>query len=249
MEKTINIGIVCDGRTDFPIFSKIVQCILESSADGVHFNSIELSRHKVSDPVAQYWRVANKKQEYYLPSMPALKLQQDVLDTLNSAFYDFENEVGLLSNYDILLVVTDAEQSLSKPDDYFKTYAFSISKIFTGAIEQFYDSKAKEYYSRHNLPLILSLVTFPSTEIFVAIAKNLRIRDCYHKKPKELKRLLYGTEDLYNLPEEVLKEKALKYITPESIDTIFQNIPESRVFIQSLSIHAVTMFNEQTNFI
>jgi hypothetical protein len=42
--------------------------------------------------------------------------------------------------------------------------------------------------------------------------------------------------NLYHLDENELKEKALDFITPDSIDNIFQSIPESRLLIQTLSL-------------
>lgn len=142
-----------------------------------------------------------------------------------------------------MLVTTDAEIALSRANDYFQDWAFSISKIFMGAIEQFYNIRTIRGYSAEYLPLIIPIVTFPSTEIIVAAAKN--ILNPYGKKPSELKKLLYGTDDLATLSQEELQEKALDFITPESIQRIFSCVPESRIFIQMLSFGKVNL--EQNN--
>jgi hypothetical protein len=232
-----NIGVIGDGATDRAIFLKIAEVILSSDS----LTSIELNRqNNLHNCVERYWTAANKKKEYYLPSEHAVKLQNDVTNTLMGAFYDFETLVtNIISNQDILLVTTDAERSLSRSEDYFQAWALSICKIFMGAIEKFYNIKTIEGYSGEYLPLIIPIVTFPSTEIFVAAAKNLS--NPYGKKPSELKILLYGTDDLATLSEEELKEKALDFITSDSIQRIFSCVPESRIFIQMLSFGKVPL--------
>jgi hypothetical protein len=103
-----------------------------------------------------------------------------------------------------------------------------------GGIEEFYRAKAIDGYTHECLPLVIPVVTFPSTEIFIAAVRDM-IGKNYGKKPSELKQALYGTTNLQTLREEVFTEKALDFITPESIGKIFQNVPESRYFIQTLS--------------
>jgi hypothetical protein len=102
-----------------------------------------------------------------------------------------------------------------------------------GAIETFYEIMASSGYSPKSLPTILSIATFPSTEIVIGAVRNLHDR-CYGKKPKELKRLLYGTEEMSRLRADDLKKKVLDFITLDSINSIFRHIPESRIFIQTL---------------
>ena len=232
-----NIAVVGDGATDRAIFLKIAEVIL--SPDSVTL--VELIRqNNLHNCVERYWTAAKKKKEYYLPSEHAMQLQNDVTNTLMGAFSDFEAQVtNILSNQDILLVTTDAELSLSRPNDYFQEWAFSISKIFMGAIDKFYNIKTIEGYYGEYLPLIIPIVTFPSNEIIVAAAKN--ISNTYGKKPSELKNLLYGTDALATLSAEELQEKALDFITPESIQRIFSCVPESRIFIQMLSFGKVPL--------
>ncbi len=234
-----NIGVIGDGATDRAIFLKIAEVILSSDS----LTTVELNRqNNLHDCVERYWNAAKKKKEkeYYLPSQHATQLQNDVTNILRGAFADFENRVtSIISNQDILLVTTDAEILLSKPEDYFQEWAFSIGKIFMGAIDKFYNIKTIEGYRCEYLPLVIPIVTFPSTEILIAAAKN--ISNSYGKKPSELKILLYGTDDLATLSEEELKEKALDFITPDSIQRIFSCVPESRIFIQMLSFGKVPL--------
>jgi len=104
----------------------------------------------------------------------------------------------------------------------------------TGSIEEFYRAKAKDGYTHEYLPLVIPVVTFPSTEIFIAAARD-KIGGKYGRKPDEWKQMLYGTDNLATLREEDFKEKALDFITCESIGKIFREVPESRSFIQTLS--------------
>ncbi|OCR01783.1 hypothetical protein BCD67_13745 [Oscillatoriales cyanobacterium USR001] len=234
-----NIGIVSDGATDYQIFSKFIKCLLlNGGLSGTGFNTYELRRQTLRDYVDRYWNSANKKSNYYLPGEPAVELQKNITNILVAAFSDFETEVGFgeLSNRDILLITTDAEKSLSSAEAYFQEdWSFSISKIFIGAIENFYDLKSRDGYSYQYLPVIIPLVCFPSSEVFVAAAKEPAI-PYYGKKPKELKQLLYGTDNLGQLRDEDFEKKALNYITPKSVERIFSSVPESRLFIQMLSL-------------
>jgi hypothetical protein len=51
-----------------------------------------------------------------------------------------------------------------------------------------------------------------------------------------LKQLIYGTTELQTISDEDFKKKALDFINSESIGRIFQNVPESRNFMQTLSL-------------
>jgi len=236
-----NIGIVGDGATDIAIFRKIADCILsDGDQNNVILNYIELRRQNIHDAVERYCREANKITDgCYLTGKQALDLKNSVTSTLYGAFGDFESEVGGICNRDIILLTADSEHTFSNPDDYFQDWRFSISKILVGSIEGFYRAKAREGYTHEYLPVVIPVVVFPSTEIFIAAAKidpKKLIKDAYGKKPGELKTLLYGTKELKTLSDEDFKKKALDFINAESIGRIFQNVPESRTFIQTLSL-------------
>jgi hypothetical protein len=51
-----------------------------------------------------------------------------------------------------------------------------------------------------------------------------------------LKQLIYGTTELQTISDEDFKKKALDFINSESIGRIFRNVPESRNFMQTLSL-------------
>ncbi|MFM7405542.1 MAG: hypothetical protein ACKO3K_02435 [Cuspidothrix sp.] len=236
-----NIGIIGDGATDIAIFRKISECILsDEDKNNVTLNYIELSRQNIHDAVQKYCREANKITDgCYLTGKPALDLKKSATNTLYGAFSDFESELGTILNRDIILLTADSEHTFSNPDDYFQDWRFSISKILMGSIEEFYRAKAREGYTHEYLPVVIPFVVFPSTEILIAAAKiesQKFLKSAYGKKPRELKQLLYGTTELQTLREEELKKNALDFINSESIGRIFQNVPESRIFIQTLSL-------------
>lgn len=228
-----NVGIVGDGSTDQAIFGQIVECILSNGSSINDVRVIPLIRPTLAVHVERYWKEATRTEQYYLPGRPAVELERNTTNSILGAFNDFESSIGGVSAKDILLLTADAERSLSQPSVYFEHWALSISKILSGAVDKFYDIKANQTSSREDLPLVISLITFPSTDILVAAAKN--IKAIYGKKPHELKRMLYGTHDLRTLRPEALDKRALKFITPESINSIYAKVPESRMLIQTLA--------------
>lgn len=232
-----NIGIIGDGATDVAIFQKISQCILSDKLeDKISLNYIDLKRQTIYDYIDRYCREANKVNNVcYLTGEQASQLKKSVTGTLFTACEEFESEMTRqVGNQDILLLTADTEIVLSSPDDYFKDWRFSISKILAGSVEEFYRAKATQGYTHEYLPLVIPVVTFPSTEIFIAAARD-KIGGKYGRKPSEWKQILYGTDNLAMLRDEDLREKALDFITYESIGKIFQSVPESRTFIQTLS--------------
>lgn len=231
---TINIGIIGDGLTDYRVFGKIAESILlEEMSQNIDVNIIPLVRHKINDHVQKYkQKSAKNNQEYYLPSKTAEQLRDQVCGTIINAFRSFENEIGGTSYNDLLLITTDTEHTLKDKNMYFSTWAVALSHILREAIEKFYEYQVNRGYSRKYLPIIMSLATFPSTEVLVAAARGLLDKN-YGKKPKEWKLLLYTTE---HPQDEEIEKYALNYITPDNIDIIFKDLPESRVFIQTLSL-------------
>jgi hypothetical protein len=150
---------------------------------------------------------------------------------------EFSNELesGTVTNNDILLLTSDAERCLSSETDYLEGYGFHLVTTLESAIARFYQLKASQGLTYEYLPLILPLIFFPSTEIFVAAAKYTTMSQSQGKKPRELKMMLYETDNLKQVSADDLKKKALDYLDEAGIQKIYQNIPESRVLIQTLS--------------
>lgn len=231
--KDRKVGIIGGGPTDRKIFGKIVQCLLLQDASETGVKVIELKRQNIRDFVDRYWKEASKTDDYFLPGKPATTLLNQITSTLLGAFSDFEGEVGVgeISGQDVLLITTDSERLLNSPENYFDVWAFSLSKIFIGAVEKFYHSKVIQGYQSSYIPITIPIVAFPSTEVFVVAAKNVPSHH-YGKTARELKQVLYGTT---HFSEEDLEEKALNFITSDTVDRIFHQLPESRLFIRYLS--------------
>ena len=242
---TINVGIVGDGLTDYKVFGKIVECILlEEISENIKFDIIPLIRKNIFDHVQKYKNACRKNPEgYYLPNKIAVELRDSICGTIIQAFEEFKDNVEV-SYSDILLITTDTEHILKYKNQYFDTWAISLSHILREAIEKFYAFQARNGYPRKYLPIIMPLTTFPSIEVLVAAARG-ELNKNYGKNPREWKVLLYKTE--YPQDEEI-KIQALDYITPESIDYIFNDLPEARFFIQTLSLGLKRCFlNSKSN--
>lgn len=232
MMDKINVAIVGDGATDHKIFGKIIECILlEENPENISCEVIPLVRHKICDHVQKYKRECKKDSDYYLPSQAAVTLRDGVLGTINNAFKEFENTVEI-SYRDILLITTDTEHTLGNKNQYFESWPINLSHILMESIDKFYNLQSLNGYDRQYLPIVMSLATFPSTEVIVAAARGL-LNKHYGKKPQEWKDELYGTR---TPRDEDIQNKALDFITPSSINNIFKNLPESRVFIKTLSL-------------
>ncbi len=231
-----NIGIIGDGPTDRIIFTKIVECILteeDLSKELIDCNIIELQRQKIFDSIQEYVNAEKKN----LSPNPQ-HLVNSVTGVLLSGFDELINQVELC-NCDIIILTTDSEQVLKMPDDYFN-YGIKLFHILSEAAIKFYGGVLARSYPQDNIPLVLPIITFPSTEILIAAARGLKIADYYGKKPLELKQMIYNVPDDRTVSDEDLKSKALDHITLKGIENIFKNIPESRHFIQTLSGYKVS---------
>ncbi|VXD25656.1 conserved hypothetical protein [Planktothrix serta PCC 8927] len=231
-----NIGIIGDGPTDRIIFTKIVECILteeDPSKEFIDCNIIELQRQTIFDLIQKYINAEKKN----LSPNPQ-HLVKSVTGVLISGFKELLDQVDIC-NCDIIILTTDSEQVLNMPDDYFN-YGIKFFHILSEAAINFYGAVLAQGYPQNNIPLVLTIITFPSTEILIAAARGLKIADYYNTRPLELKQMIYNVPDARTLSEEDLKSKALDHITLKGIENIFKNIPESRHFIQTLSTYKVS---------
>lgn len=231
-----NIGIIGDGPTDRIIFGKIVECILteDTSKEFIDCNLIELQRQNIHSAVEKYLR-SQKKQS---PQNPQ-DLVKAVVGVLYNGFLDFASQVEVISNCDLLILTTDSEIVLRMPEDYFR-YGINLFNILSEATIMFYGTVLKQSYPQDKIPLVLPIATFPSTEIIIAAAKGLNAGDYYGKKPLELKQMIYNVSNDIKINERDLEEQALNCITVKGIAKIFNNIPESRHFIKTLSCYRVS---------
>lgn len=232
-EKPRYIGIIADGTTDQEIIAKFAKCLLKNTVsckDVILGQSLEVD-------MQTFRRKSSELNNYGLYDRPAIELKNRIIMILNAAVGEFQSLIPReLTDYDLLVLNTDAEWYLREQNQYFDKYAMVISKIFLIAIEEFYHLKAKYGYQWGQLPLIIPLVFFPSTDILIAALKigDTLPFDFHGLRANEIKMRLYGVEDLRHLRDEELKEKALDFITPDAFKAVYRHIPESRIFLRTL---------------
>ena len=231
--ETQYIGIIADGSTDLEVISRFSECILESS---IKCESIQM-KFSFRDSIDKYKQEASSNDHFGLFDQPALDLRRSIITILHSSIKEFQNLIPRpLKSNDLLVLNSDSESVIRDQDAYFEQWALVLTKIFYTAIEEFY------HISRYNftfayVPLILPLVLFPSTDILIAALKYNGGNFTYHdKKPRELKRILYGVENLRQLSEDEFKRKALDFIDLGTLDNVYTNVPESRLFLKSIGI-------------
>ena len=231
------IGIVRDGGSDYPIFQKIVKVILEADNQcPTDLDFFDLSRQSLRDPIDAYWQATKKSNQYSLPSDSAQVLRNKITSLLLTGIYpEFVAEVGCISHADIILLTSDSERQVNSINDYLEQeYMFALLNVIYSGIYKFYDIQVKQGYSYQNLPLIIPVITFPSTEVVIAAARDLH-QQCLGKKPTDLKRFLYGTTEIPAISEDEWERKAYQHLTEEGIKKIYQTIPDCRQMIHLLS--------------
>jgi len=210
-----------------------VECILteDTSKEFIDCNIIELKRQNIHDAVAKYLKNQNKKSPQ--------NLVKNVSNILWGGYQDWIGEVGAIYNCDLLILTTDSEKVLRSPEDYF-SYGINLFNILSEAAIRFYGIVLAHGYPQDQIPLVLPIITFPSIEIIIAPAKGLK--NYYGKKPLELKQMIYNIDKDRPIMDEEVEENAMNFITVKGIENIFNNIPESRQFIQTLSCYRVSCY-------
>lgn len=217
-----HVGIIGDGETDYRVFRKIVETLLVNEV-----KIVELRRQTLHDAIEKYWKNTRKNDSI---------LQKAVTGILNAALLDFESEIGeSLTCKDILLLTTDAEKrfaSLNNEQIYWDSgdHYFGILHCLMNAIRDFYSTQYKQGHPPENLPMMIPIVTFPSIEPFLLIAKGEKTSNINGKTPTDLKICLYKTDN----PCGKAIEQAIKEISEDKVYEILKIIPESRFFIQTL---------------
>jgi len=215
------IGIIGDGPTDYLVFKKIVETLLPNTVA-----VIDLRRQTLHDAVDKYWKDTNKNRDL---------LKKAVKGILHTALSDFQagmDDDSLTSCKDIILLTTDAEKPLAflnNESTYWESKGdyFGILNCLMDAIKDF---SAIQYQQPEYLPRIIPVVTFPSIEPILLIGKGEKLPNINGKKPTDLKRLLYKTDNPSG--EEI--EQAIAQINENKIYEILKIIPESRFLIQTL---------------
>lgn len=231
------IGIISDGETDYQVFKKIVETILPNEVQ-----VIWLSRQKLHDGIEKYWKYGkktgnDKKSEPCNPSQK-VEIRKAVTGILTQALVDFQSEMdgnNSLTCKDMILLTTDAEKLLAHLNnelDYWEYNGeyFGILHCLMNAIREFCATQCRQGIYPEYFPMIIPIVTFPSIEPFLLIAKGEKLSNINGKKPNDLKICLYKT----NNPSGEEIEQAIEKIKDDQVYDILKILPESRFFIQFL---------------
>jgi hypothetical protein len=226
-----NIGIIGDGPTDRKIFGAMVKSILTEDTDLIDCNIVELQRHTIHDFVEKYIKKLSMTRKDLV-----IKIGRAIL----AGFEELLNEVtNNISASDLIIVTTDSEIVFSQPENYWERGA-NLFHILIDAVNWFYEMASNLGYAKDNIPLVLPLITFPSTEIIIAAARGFNAVDFYGKKPIELKNLLYNLSKDGRVNDQDLEKQALKFLNVGGIEKIFLHIPECRYLIKCLSAYQVS---------
>ena len=228
------LATIADGQSDHDVIARVVEYAI---SDGRNLSSdrspvVVQLRQSIRSYIDRFWSKVGRSEDYSFGSDAARELIDKVVLVLHGAIDDFGKEVGRdLHARDILIINTDSERYLRDPHTYFQeSWPASISKTLELAVEEYYHVKARSGYLLSDLPLILPLVVFPSTEMLVAAARTEEHSNFVHhgKSAGELKQRLFGRR-------RGISSLALQSITPESVERIYAHLPEARLILRILS--------------
>jgi hypothetical protein len=235
------VAIIRDGYSDFLVLKKFVTSIFQ------HHHLVELEDDNffefdnpltITDALSNYIRKADKE-NFDIFGNYAKDLRREIGSILLAAYNRFPKEKDTyLTNKDILILNGDAERILGSKQKYFEKWAYSINSIIWLAIEEFYDKMVEQGHDYLQLPLILPVILYPSSEILVASCMDDFDKTNYREfnaKPA-LKQKVYETN---SIPEAIengtMKEVLDTFVIPESLSKVYKDLPEVRKFIQILA--------------
>lgn len=235
------IGIIRDGGTDFTILKKFVSIIFEKHKQ-VNFlddNFYDFGNTLTITNALNRYMADAPEENYALYSDCAKDFRNRIENILERAIdkFNIDNPNLTFTNQDILVLNGDAEKILGRKETYFVDWAYTIYSVLWLAIEEFYNKMANQGYVYSNLPLILPIILFPSSEILLASCmydfnkENFR---SFKAKPN-LKMKVYETDDTSALTYERLQEILDTYMVSDSLESMYHDLPEARKFIQILA--------------
>ena len=225
--KTRKVAIVCDGYTDFLILKRLVQLVLDKKGEALQQEDcfrLDLSLH---DLLQKFFKKA------FSPSFPDLqKYASEICGVLHTAYRALQREWEVLTPSDILLVHSDSERKLGN-NHFFQDWVFSLQQLFHLAIHLFYEHSVSHFPS---LPLIVSLIPFPSSEIILAAGISKFRRDWNQTRqqaPSNLKEQLkkYWKQTSESYPR-LLEQKLPQWDV--ELEDVYRYLPEVRQVIQVL---------------
>lgn len=234
-----NIVIVGDGFSDYLVIRKFVKCLLQKHKNETLEDSsfLDLKSLSIHLSLVKYIDKVKLSGDYSYHSKEAKDLIDKLIATYFTCYKKFQIEFDEVSNKEVIIINADSESLIGSRLNYFEDWAYSLKGLVDYSIEIFYDKMVESGYSYEYLPLITPLILFPSSEILVASCIYNNGTDALRKlNPNPaLKTKVYGSSSI----DEVIKSGELynvldTYITSDSINEIYREIPEARILIHSL---------------
>jgi hypothetical protein len=214
----------------------IVQTLVQvSSTERLHH--IELSPN-LRDAVTRFHYAVNKLQAGETADAISGRLSNEILNVLLSAYSELSHNASRpIKSYDIILINTDAERHFVHEDRYFEPWAQTLVRAILTGVDRFYHVKIQHGFTYDDIPLVLPLILFPSTDVIIAAARSVGSAGegpCHGHSARDLKQRLYDTDELSRLSTEDFTNKALKFLTPVGCARIYSLVPETRLFFRHL---------------
>lgn len=217
----IYVGIIGDGPADRALLAHVVRCAWAEA------ETIELKGLSLRDSIDRFWRCGPQAPAF--PEQRSKELESAVLGVLRAAIDEFGRQMPRPSSeYDMIVIHSDAERHLTSSDAYFDDWAWSVPAILWRSIEKVYQIKCAYGLPQEQLPTIAPFVPFPSTEIVLAIASGI---DARGKRASDLKTLIYGTD----LKSGIRIENFMSVISRNSFTGLYRHVPEMRMFLRALT--------------
>ena len=235
-----SIGIIRDGESDFYVVRKLLKVIFEKERQEtlnddnfLNFDSQDFSFYNELNDF-----IRKRSKNCIFEDNEFQKFSNKIITKIFTAFTRMSREFEGTTNKDILVLYSDSEKLLVKDENYFTDWAYSIRQIFDYSIDKFYHKISKEGYSYNNIPLIIPMILFPSSEIIVASCMydfdRANIREL--KPTPALKEKVYGFS---NIPEafdnNAIEETINTYLVSDNLNDIYRLTPELRKVIHILS--------------
>jgi hypothetical protein len=232
------LGIIADGTTDQEILSTLIRCqLFNAQHPEIIFQEIML-RQKITDVMGKYRNRLSKTSDYSISSDAAIEFRNGIILAISAGLYEFQQEVTTreLTGHDLLILNTDSEIFYRSPSDYFLDWVFVYQKNLFLAIEEYYDRiEIRHKRPMEKIPIIIPIVLFPSTDILIgAIKSSTDVFQYINMPARDIKKNIYGTDNLYTLKDDELKTLVLDIINPESCMKIYHYIPEIRYLFKTL---------------
>ncbi|TAE75143.1 MAG: hypothetical protein EAZ85_02925 [Bacteroidetes bacterium] len=234
------VAIIRDGYSDFLVLKKFITSIFQHHhlIELVDDNFFEFDSLNITNALSTYFSKSHKE-NHSLFGVFASEFRRQIGQVLFTAVKKFAKEKDLdLTHKDIIILNGDAEKILGSKQKYFEDWAYSINSIIWLAIEEFYDKMVEQGYDYSQLPLILPIILYPSSEILVASCIDDFDKTNYREfnaKPA-LKQKVYDTDSISEaIQNGTMKEVLDIFVIPKSLSKVYKDLPEIRKFMQILT--------------